>query len=700
MEKAGNGMQKHSIVLKILFSFLWVSSAFAQSSNEVEASRQQIQNALSGNSSIIIASRKTEAEVINYVNSFYQETGWSESDVSFTIFLSDNGWFGISVGDTPANQCDQTVRNLVSQALIPDDSFCTNAQSYIAAFEVRNYALNPLIGRNYFVEGSAANAQAQAASEDVALNFDIMFNGQRSFEIFQKLDGSLSVSSVRSNVEHRLCIYLDAASNDSIDVGFSSVVLDAVEEVLREANFDMKGSTLAYSGVCRVEQQNGQISLANYSEDIAVVYSPTLQLLNATKWTRVAEVSDQQIRKVAEALEKEAQEAAEKLEALQNEYLKLAEDESELKLGSVNLAYPGERERTQICTKSINGDAAIPFIRYLTYRNGGAFSEGFVEAATKSYSGSSFFNNGYALAYNDLDEFFVDWQKSEGGNCDVWVDYPAEIIKFLEAATRVYPDMSYEFNDLVPVSELFDVAAKEQGFSDWNQRQFAKAISATGDQLRQLKQFEIVSDDTWDILVEEIKESGYATSVRPTVALEYLRDRKAAESSDKTALDIRNERQEREAAERKRREEARRAREAEEARKRAENIKKGEGTFTYYSDGSCTEEKDRYCVSKEEFKGICEKVRYRTTSSGYTDIYSLALVMMPRYLGDLYRNDRSSVSSPDTYVTVNDDCYFTFNISGSVNGTSINKPVYCRVTGIEGRSGVFYTESVTGCFTR
>jgi hypothetical protein len=691
-------MQKFSHVFKILSTFIWASSALAQNSNEIEASRQQIQNALSGNSSIVIASRKTETEVVNFVDAFYKETGWSEADVSFTIFLSDNGWFGISVGDTPANQCDQTVRNLVSQALIPDDSYCTNAQSYIAAFEVRNNALNPLIGRNYFVEGSVSNAQAQSASDDVKLNFDIFFNNQRAFEIFQKLDGSLSVSGIRSNSEYSVCIYLDAASNESIDEGFSLIVEKAVEEVIGEAGFDMKGSIPVFKRVCRLDTYTDQIT-GIYS-DIAVIFRPSVPLLNESGWTRVGEIPDEQIRTVASSLEKEAQEAAEKLEALQNEYLKLAEDASYLKLGSVNLAYPGERERTQICTKSINGDAAIPFIRYLTYRNGGAFSEGFLEAATKSYSGSNFFNNGYALAYNDLDEFFVDWQKSEGGNCDVWVDYPAEIIKFLEAATRVYPDMSYEFNDLVPVSELFDAAAKEQGFSDWNQRQFAKAISATGDQLRQLKQFDIVSGDAWDILIEEIRESGYASSVRPTVALEYLRDRKSAQSSDKTALDIRNERQEREAAERKRREEARRAREAEEARKRAENIKKGEGTFTYYSDGTCTEEKDRYCVSKEEFKGICEKVRYRTTSSGYVDIYSLALVMMPRNLRDLYRNDRSSVSSPDTYVTVNDDCYFTFNISGSVNGTSINKPVYCRVTGIEGRSGAFYTESVTGCFTR
>ena len=440
--------------------------------------------------------------------------------------------------------------------------------------------------------------------------------------------------------------------------------------------------------------------MGHYYADIAVVYSPTLALLNATKWTPVAKVSDQEIREVATALEKEAQEAAEKLEALQDEYMQLAEDASEVKIGSVNLAYPGNTERTQICTKSINGDAAIPFIRYLQYRNGGVFSDGFVEAATKSYSGANFFRNGYATAYNDLDDFFVNWQKSNGANCDVWVGYPAEIIKFLEAATRINPNVAYEFNDLVPVADLFDIAAKEQGFSDWAQLQFGKSISASSAELSQLKQFEIASDDTWKSLVEEIRDSGYATSVRPSVALEYLRDRKAAQSSEKTALEIRNERMERQAAERKRREEARRAREAEEARKRAENIRKGEGSFVYYKDGSCTEEEGRYCLTKDEFKGICEKVRYRTTSSGFTDIYSLALVLMGRDLADLYRNDRSSVSNPETYVTVNDECFFTFDISGTIRGTSINKPVYCRVTGIKGRSGVFYSESVTGCFVR
>lgn len=84
------------------------------------------------------------------------------------------------------------------------------------------------------------------------MNFDILFNTERSFEVFQKLDGSLAVSSARSNAEHSLCIYLDAASNESIDANFSTIVLKTVEEVLADADFDMKGSTPVYAGVCRV----------------------------------------------------------------------------------------------------------------------------------------------------------------------------------------------------------------------------------------------------------------------------------------------------------------------------------------------------------------------------------------------------------------------------------------------------------------
>ncbi len=65
-------------------------------------------------------------------------------------------------------------------------------------------------------------------------------------------------------------------------------------------------------------------------------------------------------------------------------------------------------------TTSIKGDEAIPFIEYVPYDDGALFSSGLRQAVQKSSYGSSAFSEGYKSVFDNVEEFFLDWQKTNG----------------------------------------------------------------------------------------------------------------------------------------------------------------------------------------------------------------------------------------------------------------------------------------------
>jgi hypothetical protein len=134
--------------------------AYSQPTNEIEASRTQIRDALQGRSSIIVAARQTEREAVIFVDEFYRTNRLSEQGIVFTIFLSENGWLAISIGDLPIGECPALTQDLISQNLIPSDSYCSDANTFIAAFSYEYMSLVPVVGRNFFAD-AGTNATPQ-----------------------------------------------------------------------------------------------------------------------------------------------------------------------------------------------------------------------------------------------------------------------------------------------------------------------------------------------------------------------------------------------------------------------------------------------------------------------------------------------------------------------------------------------------------
>ena len=179
------------IILSLLLTFVFTPINAQQPSNsigsdnksEIEISRQQLSNSISGRFILNVTSTQTEEEAISFVNNFYQEYSSSEEEDTIGVFLSDTGRFWISGGVEVENVCLQNLDTYKSKGLIGSDSFCSDGKEYISYFEVKNNKLNKIIGRNYFLSNDeiVRREHAQQLQESLIVEYSELLS-KKSFE--------------------------------------------------------------------------------------------------------------------------------------------------------------------------------------------------------------------------------------------------------------------------------------------------------------------------------------------------------------------------------------------------------------------------------------------------------------------------------------------------------------------------------------
>jgi len=180
-----------TIILLLLLTFVFTpinaqqpsNSISSENKSEIEISRQQLSNTISGRFILNVTSTQTEEEAISWVNNFYQENSLSEEEETIGVFLSDTGRFWISGGVEVENVCLQNLDTYKSAGLVGSDSFCSDGKEYISLFEVRNNKLINLIGRNYFLSNDeiARRVHAQQLQESLKVEYSELIR-KKSFE--------------------------------------------------------------------------------------------------------------------------------------------------------------------------------------------------------------------------------------------------------------------------------------------------------------------------------------------------------------------------------------------------------------------------------------------------------------------------------------------------------------------------------------
>ena len=402
---------------------------------------------------------------------------------------------------------------------------------------------------------------------------------------------------------------------------------------------------------------------------------------------------------------------------IEERYRELALNKDQSHIGSINIKYPNKNQNINLCTLILNDYSAIPIIVYPTFDLNNTYTSGLMNASKENLKNLDKFNP-YSAGFNDLEEFFELWQLNNQ-NCDTFVSYPSDLIRFVDAASKIDENFFYEFNQLIEIKKLNTHWAKLYGYQSWDDWKFADQINGDIETISRLKQYKITNFDEYISINDQMVFEEYLPDLNDGLLyeyyfiLEYLDDLKVANSKGTTAIEIKKQRieneriakeleeqkriEEEKIAEKKRIEEEkiaeqeRKERLAKLAKERQMKIDSGNGEFFFFGENEkCTENESKVCVNREQFLQICEKVEgYYNPRSG--TIFS-AHGWSDSVISGLNKNmGNQAFSETDTYVSKGGDCIFSFRASGTLEGNYIDRKYFCRVWSIKGDDGWYGT---------
>ena len=119
----------------LIFLLVPVSHAWTQA--QIDAGKRELQETFfDGGQTLVIASRKTQDDVITFWRGFLRNNNFKADDLIFDVFESDNGWYAVTLGIEPAQACQDRKRRLVKQGIISKDSYCTNGARFHGAYQL------------------------------------------------------------------------------------------------------------------------------------------------------------------------------------------------------------------------------------------------------------------------------------------------------------------------------------------------------------------------------------------------------------------------------------------------------------------------------------------------------------------------------------------------------------------------------------
>ena len=196
----------------------------------------------------------------------------------------------------------------------------------------------------------------------------------------------------------------------------------------------------AYNGELQTvscgSDSNGTYRVLGYETDILLLQYKAVNAVNYEEFEPVAIISDIEIREAKSNLEQQDLEQQKKLAELQDRYFDLGKNAANSHLGSMNFSYPDNTEKIKLCTISVSGDEAVPFLQYPLIEPDQTFTSGLRQAMKKSYKADFDPQDLYQGVFDDLEDFFQQWQ-ADPTIRNTFVAYPAKLLEFTNAAIRI-----------------------------------------------------------------------------------------------------------------------------------------------------------------------------------------------------------------------------------------------------------------------
>ena len=605
---------KVRVVIVTLISALLAVAATASAEEEKETSRAQIAAALEGQQLIIAASRSTSAEATSYANELSEIFRNYGLGLEVTVFLSQNNWYAISIGSVAPSECSGIASQLVGAGLVPSDTFCSNPNRFVAAFNVSGATLVPLIGRDFNQIQSEGSSQLAvvASGEDAQLTSSkpskfIIYGTPARFQEMQLSGGRQAVVLREPQSELSYCtsyIGQTRASDASLEA--------EMRELFTGAELQIFLQTIGIAGTeenVRVQNRSGcghgsykftETLMAQAAcEQEGGVYTPSMCWQPAL-WNSLSDHERRQVQQQAEwhaqallwrpdyRYDGEVMIVEDGLPYVMDDFIVLGElDVAKLdkrmasyadaqnnylaayrsagsgespSFGSINLGWLETIARYRLC-KLLGSDRAD--------WSASAYFEGLSTSVlsdfmTQKYAhklGELRANANNAVVFRSADEFLISYQsQGEATSCGMLIADASDLVSVSAVLSSLgWRAVRIDYNAPVSVHDLENAFAVSNGYANTQQLEFGIEINGNPELVKQLSDYGISNSAMLKELFDEMSTANYDNNGSIFSSLNYLTDRASAETQGISILEARNARERREAADRARRAEQQRA---------------------------------------------------------------------------------------------------------------------------------------------
>ena len=389
-------------------------------------------------------------------------------------------------------------------------------------------------------------------------DFVVFFSRSSQYATVKRLDGSSSLAEpgrIQSNQTY--CpLFLTTTFNSQQN----ELLLATLPSLLRNT-FQRMGVTsrLNFEAKECIQTSSGSLFLSS-SVPVVVIQRQALPQVSTARgfeqFTEVAVIPGATLASASQAIEQTRAKELADLASRATEFEELARRKSREKIASITLSYPKGSGNLRLCTRRGDDEFNLAAGGYFATRNL-RLSKGYIDAAVAQNARIDR-NNPFTTTYKDLEEFYVGIQRTPE-NCQVYVDYPENLKIILDALKR----SSIEINPLVLVTEAKSDWAKQQGYADFDEYEFAKEIGGNSASVKRLAELGVTNRAAFLATSQRMDRQGYSKEARASIVIQFLEDEVAGAARKLSAVTVRSQREkEAEAAARKRAQEAAAEREA------------------------------------------------------------------------------------------------------------------------------------------
>ena len=231
--------------------------------------------------------------------------------------------------------------------------------------------------------------------------------------------------------------------------------------------------------------------------------------------------------------------------ALQAQFLSLAEQKSQEFMSSLYLISNYEYKAQHFCTLSYSGDDGVAAIGYRLMGDAMLIDKELInyfdkEEITVNYNDTN--QSYFEHTFDDINAAFLSIKNklnaNDKGYCNFFVDYPENILKLKNAIDRdvgSYTAIGKAYSKKDTANQF----AIGKGYDNYDQYSFANNIGANQRDIASLKKFGIENQLAYDQSLAEMVASKYSEDTSISSVLKYYVDLKAATEKSMNILDYR-----------------------------------------------------------------------------------------------------------------------------------------------------------------